>query len=93
MAADCAVELKKYNVAFVSLWPAAVKTELVTKYILDPRDARLTGKNSSSGHDPASQKAEAMENMFANGETVEFSGKCIVALAKGNFFFTSFSQM
>lgn len=27
MAADCAVELKKMNVSFVSLWPGLVKTE------------------------------------------------------------------
>lgn len=27
MAADCGLELKKHNVAFVSLWPGAVKTE------------------------------------------------------------------
>ena len=29
MAADMAVELRKQNVACVSLWPGAVKTELV----------------------------------------------------------------
>jgi hypothetical protein len=27
MAADCAVELRQHNVAFVSLWPGAVVTE------------------------------------------------------------------
>ena len=34
MAADCAVELKKYNVAMVSLWPGAVKTEKMQESIL-----------------------------------------------------------
>eukprot|EP00058_Branchiostoma_floridae_P008806 XP_002594294.1 hypothetical protein BRAFLDRAFT_117668 [Branchiostoma floridae] len=29
MAADCAHELRKHNVAFISLWPGAVKTEFV----------------------------------------------------------------
>ena len=29
MAADCAVELKKSNVAFISLWPGPVKTEYI----------------------------------------------------------------
>ena len=29
MAADCAIELKKHNVAMVSLWPGAVKTEYI----------------------------------------------------------------
>jgi hypothetical protein len=27
MAADCALELKKHSVAFVSLWPGLVRTE------------------------------------------------------------------
>ena len=29
MAADCAVELRKHNVAMISLWPGPVKTEYV----------------------------------------------------------------
>ncbi|OQV20405.1 Dehydrogenase/reductase SDR family member 1 [Hypsibius exemplaris] len=85
MAADCAVELKKHKVAFVSLWPGAVKTELVKKYVLDPMEARKKAGGSGDDGDlerSASRKAEVVENMFANGETVEFSGKCVVALAK-----------
>eukprot|EP00058_Branchiostoma_floridae_P004084 XP_002589572.1 hypothetical protein BRAFLDRAFT_224709 [Branchiostoma floridae] len=35
MAADCAHELRKHNVAFVSLWPGAVKTELVTDLLTE----------------------------------------------------------
>ncbi|XP_071949628.1 dehydrogenase/reductase SDR family member 1-like [Antedon mediterranea] len=35
MAADCAVELKKHNVAFVSLWPGPVPTETVMDKIED----------------------------------------------------------
>ena len=35
MAADMAVELKKQNVACVSLWPGAVKTELIQELVLD----------------------------------------------------------
>ena len=30
MAADCAIELKKHKVAFVSLWPGPVRTEKLT---------------------------------------------------------------
>lgn len=33
MAADCAFELKKENVAFVSLWPGAVRTEAIMEKI------------------------------------------------------------
>ncbi|XP_066289628.1 dehydrogenase/reductase SDR family member 1-like isoform X2 [Branchiostoma lanceolatum] len=35
MAADCAHELKKDNVAFISLWPGPVKTELVTGFLAE----------------------------------------------------------
>lgn len=38
MAADMAVELRKQNVACVSLWPGAVKTEIVTDLILSKAD-------------------------------------------------------
>ena len=34
MAADCAHELKKYNVAMISLWPGAVKTEKMIENVL-----------------------------------------------------------
>lgn len=30
MAVDCGIELKKHNVTMLSLYPGAVKTELVT---------------------------------------------------------------
>jgi dehydrogenase/reductase SDR family member 1 len=29
MAADCAYELKEHNIAFVSIWPGTVDTEIV----------------------------------------------------------------
>ena len=33
MAADCGLELRPHSVAFVSLWPGAVKTELLTEVV------------------------------------------------------------
>lgn len=35
MAADMAVELRKQNVACISLWPGAVKTEIIQDLVLD----------------------------------------------------------
>ena len=35
MAADCAHELKKQNVAMVSLWPGPVKTEYIQEHVID----------------------------------------------------------
>ena len=38
MAADMAVELKKQNVACVSLWPGTVMTEHVNDFLSHPQD-------------------------------------------------------
>lgn len=67
LAADMAVELKSRGVASVSLWPGAVQTELVSQMILD--------KETPQGADPK------FKELFANGESTEVSGMCIVNLA------------
>ena len=44
MAADCALELRKHNVAYVSLWPGAVKTEIFSEMMgSDKADNLLAG--------------------------------------------------
>ncbi|XP_037642271.1 dehydrogenase/reductase SDR family member 1 [Sebastes umbrosus] len=67
LAADMAVELKSRGVASVSLWPGAVRTELVSQLVLE---------KAPEGADTK------VRDMFANGETTEVSGMCIVNLAK-----------
>ncbi|XP_077581308.1 dehydrogenase/reductase SDR family member 1 [Stigmatopora nigra] len=70
MAIDMAVELRKRGVAAVSLWPGPVKTELITQFVLSndaPQEAKIPSQ---------------LKDVFANGETPECSGVCIVNLAK-----------
>ncbi|KAI4895627.1 hypothetical protein NFI96_010185 [Prochilodus magdalenae] len=67
LAADTAVELKRRGVASVSLWPGAVQTELVSQHIVEKEDSSIDPK---------------WKEVFANGETTELSGRCIVELAK-----------
>ena len=69
MAADCGFELRKHNVAFISLWPGAVGTETVLDKL----------KPSGSSQDP---KQTTNREMFEKGETPEFSGQCIAAMAQ-----------
>ena len=38
MAADCAIELKPHNVAMISLWPGAVRTEKVQEMVLGKKN-------------------------------------------------------
>ncbi|EGT39867.1 hypothetical protein CAEBREN_22603 [Caenorhabditis brenneri] len=67
LSADTAVELAKKNVCVVSIWPGAVRTELIDVYFMD--------KNGK----PKANVKNA--NLFANGETVEYPGRAVVALA------------
>ena len=50
MVRDCAAELLGYHVAFVSLWPGPVRTELVTS-LLDEikKKEELTSENRKVG--------------------------------------------
>ncbi|CAN9503302.1 unnamed protein product [Ophioblennius macclurei] len=68
LAADMAVELKKRGVVSVSLWPGAVQTELISQLVIQ--------KEAPAGD------ASKIRDVFADGETTELSGRCIVNLAK-----------
>ncbi|KAE9548595.1 hypothetical protein FO519_008194 [Halicephalobus sp. NKZ332] len=72
MATDMAVELKDENVTVVSLWPGVVKTELATKFVSE-------GSVKATRHQEISE--EVTDRLFNEGESVEFAGKAIVALA------------
>jgi len=73
MMKDCSIELKKKGVTCISLWPGAVRTEQVMYNI---EHGGFQAGQSHGGID-----ATKMRQMFENGESTEFSGKCVVALA------------
>lgn len=78
MAADCGFELKKHNVAFVSLWPGPVGTETVLSNL------RTNVKESNVSNDAIPQNFRSSDKMlevFEKGETTEFAGQCIAAMA------------
>ncbi|GMS85468.1 hypothetical protein PENTCL1PPCAC_7643 [Pristionchus entomophagus] len=70
MAADMGEELKGTGVSIVSLWPAAVKTEASKVYI-------TSGKTQVAFKGPA----DVITETLVTGESIEFAGKCVVALA------------
>lgn len=67
MAADMAVELRKKNVACVSLWPGAVMTERVSEMLKDS--------------DPQDEQASKAAILFKDAEDPTFSGKAVAWLA------------
>ncbi|KAI1715198.1 short chain dehydrogenase domain-containing protein [Ditylenchus destructor] len=70
MAADMAIELKAANVAVVCLWPGIAKTELTAELLKKDVLHKLTG-----------QSKESMDASMKRGESTEFVGKAVVALA------------
>ncbi|OBS82936.1 hypothetical protein A6R68_23061 [Neotoma lepida] len=67
LAADCAHELRRHGVSYVSLWPGMVQTELVKDFMA-----------KEAPKDPVFKK---MKQAFSLAESTEMSGKCVVALA------------
>jgi len=65
MAADCAHELRKYNVACVSLWPGAVMTEFMSAFKKSPKASKQFSDMFTED----------------NTETVEFAGLAVSHLA------------
>ncbi|XP_033755467.1 dehydrogenase/reductase SDR family member 1-like [Pecten maximus] len=66
MVADCAVELKKHNVAMISLWPGPVMTEQVTYYLSQNKLDVVGGIN--------------IKETFDDAESIEYPGKAVVCL-------------
>lgn len=96
MAVDMALELRSRGVASVSLWPGPVKTEQITQLVLS--DDAPQEVDSKVGFSPAANRTCRMlsfslsfsalfhpqtKELFAHGESTEFSGLCIVNLAQG----------
>uniref|UniRef100_A0A914E0K5 Dehydrogenase/reductase SDR family member 1 n=1 Tax=Acrobeloides nanus TaxID=290746 RepID=A0A914E0K5_9BILA len=68
LAADMAHELKPHKVTVVSLWPGSVKTEIMVR-------------NANEGKINVGIPLEELKKIIQNSESVEYSGKAVVALA------------
>ncbi|CAF0932463.1 unnamed protein product [Brachionus calyciflorus] len=75
MAVDCGIELKKHNVACLSLMLGAVRTETMTDLVSKGGD-KLKLKS-----DPNNKTDVGLKEVFEEGETVEFGGKIITNMA------------
>lgn len=80
MAAECAIHLRKHNIAFISLWPGPVQTEHVKNMILNP-DSDNSGLVTKDTTGTMGNKPDQVSRIFENGEHPEFAGKAIVHLA------------
>ena len=77
MSVDCGIELKSSNVACMSLMLGAVRTELTSGFI------SKEGETMKMKGDPNNkQDAMSVKKLFEEGETVEFGGKILCAMAQ-----------
>jgi len=78
MAADCAIELKKHNVAMVSLWPGAVKTEKVQEQVLDNKDAHEKSKKVWEGGESIEFSGKAITRLANDDQLMKKTGKILL---------------
>lgn len=78
MAADCAMELKKHNVAMVSLWPGAVKTEKVQALVLDKKDVPQKSKKVWDGGESIEFSGKAVTRLAVDEKIMTKTGKILL---------------
>lgn len=79
MVADCALELRSHGVIFIGLCPGPVKTEMIEL----GAEARKSGDSKPASTETLKLGANAyIHASFGTGESIEFSGKCLVALVQ-----------
>jgi dehydrogenase/reductase SDR family protein 1 len=78
MAVDCGIELKKHNIAVISLWLGSVATEGFVDFCNSKGDNEIFLKEMFGRE----VKMNTIKEMRNDAESVEFGGKCVVHLAK-----------
>merc|ERR1712087_553892 len=81
MSNDMAIELKSQDVAVVSLWPGAVRTELIAKSAQDAKTNKQPAYHSGTvGKGVFSKQTLGSGVEFSENESVEFAGRGIAAM-------------
>jgi dehydrogenase/reductase SDR family protein 1 len=77
MSVDCGLELKKHNVACLSLMLGAAKTEKMVNLVSGSNGEKLKLKS-----DPSNKQDTSFKKMVEEGESVEFGGKIIAHMSQ-----------
>lgn len=84
LTSDMAIELNSQSVAVVSVWPGAVKTELVAKAASDAKTSKKPAYHSGTVGKGVFSKANVQGVKWNETESVEFTGRGIVAMLADN---------
>eukprot|EP00096_Caligus_rogercresseyi_P000259 TRINITY_DN1065_c0_g1_i2.p1 TRINITY_DN1065_c0_g1~~TRINITY_DN1065_c0_g1_i2.p1 ORF type:complete len:308 (-),score=62.48 TRINITY_DN1065_c0_g1_i2:31-954(-) len=81
MAADCAVELKKKNVAMVSLWPGPVKTEEITERVLNNSNVTDKERRVFENGESTEFTGSAIVRLASDPKIMDSTGKILFTSA------------
>ncbi|XP_076469879.1 dehydrogenase/reductase SDR family member 1-like [Babylonia areolata] len=77
MAADCAKELKKHEVAFVSLWPGLVTTEMITSLVKEDQFKGVKFGDLDSAESPE-YAGLAVAHLAADPAVMKKTGRVLI---------------
>jgi len=84
MAADMGIELKKYNIAAISLWPGAVETETIQT---SPNNAGFRKMLETYGKTESTQYAGLIiAHLAQNPSLMQYSGKIVPTVDYGTTY-------
>ncbi|XP_040576823.1 dehydrogenase/reductase SDR family member 1 [Lepeophtheirus salmonis] len=78
MAADCAIELQSNNIAMISLWPGPVKTEEISKYVLDNPDAPAESKKVFENGESTEFSGKAVVQLLLDSAIMKKTGRILL---------------
>jgi dehydrogenase/reductase SDR family protein 1 len=84
MAADTAVELKKHNVASISLWPGAVETETIKESANGTRFRKMLEKYGKT--ESTEYPGRIIVHLAQNSSLMQYSGKIVTTVDYGTTY-------
>ncbi|TRY76411.1 hypothetical protein TCAL_00032 [Tigriopus californicus] len=79
MAADCAHELRKSNVAMVSLWPGPVKTEMIQANVLDNPNSPSKSKATFEDGESLEFSGKAVAHLAGDDKIMSKTGRILLS--------------
>ncbi|KAL5016967.1 hypothetical protein ScPMuIL_006556 [Solemya velum] len=84
MAVDCAIELRKSNVAMVSLWPGAVRTEFMIHNVIDSKEAPIDTRRLFELGETPEYAGRCIAHLLTDPNIMRKSGRVLLSTDLGS---------
>ncbi|XP_072021499.1 dehydrogenase/reductase SDR family member 1-like [Amphiura filiformis] len=78
MAAECAIDLKKHNIACISLWPGAVKTEHINEMMQEENTGLVKARSLFEHGETTEFAGKAITHLATDPNIMQKTGKIIL---------------